>query len=124
MRNMPYRVVNEAHPWSMTSGPLPVLLHGSDVAGAARVAWKVAHTSAALGGEELASATADGKLLPPSAGLDAGLSADSLAHVVAFSALVDGVLGDVLVRALNGTPLPRAPHAQPAPTALLQVRPG
>ena len=77
----------------MGTGTLPQLLHGSNVAGAPRIDWKVARTSNdTLKGQRGSSPV--GKV---GGSLDAGLSPQDASISTAFSALLDSTLADVTV---------------------------
>ena len=103
MRNMPYRVVNTGHSWFMSTGTLPQLRQGCDLAGAARIGYKIARTTSDGSGASLADSMlgASAKLGDLTRSLDAELESKHLSQIVAFSALVERVLGDVLVRAFS-----------------------
>jgi hypothetical protein len=96
---MPYRVINTGHTWFMSTGTLPQLRQGCDVAGATRVGYKIARTTAEGKGFSLADSMqgSAAKIGDMTKSLDSGLESKHLAQIVAFSALVERVLGDVLV---------------------------
>ena len=96
---MPYRVINTGHSWFMSTGPLPQLRQGCDLAGSTRIGYKIARTTSDGSGASLADSMLAGsaKMGDLTRSLDADLESKHLAQIVAFSALVERVLGDVLV---------------------------
>ncbi len=94
----------------MSTGPLPQLRQGCDLAGATRIGYKIARTTADGKGASLADSmlASTAKMGDLTRSLDANLESKHLAQIVAFSALVERVLGDVLVRSFAHGFAPRS----------------
>ena len=90
VRGVPHRVVNVGHSWELSTGPLPQVLHGSELTGKARIEAKLEHALRSKG------KALDAIIMQP---LNRHLTAAQKGTCMAFSALLDGVLEDVMVSA-------------------------